>query len=272
MKYKTDNFLFSAAKLFLGKKLSIILSLIALCFTINIVNKLKYFKVLRSYTNNIIYLTLTPINKFFYFVSESKDLMLNLSNHQSIIKNLKKELHYTQSLNDKYARYVVENVKLKQLLNFVNDKPYQFITAKLIGFTPGPFNRTASISAGYSDSVEINDVVVNDYGVVGKIIEVDKYQAKILLITDYNSRVPVITSISRQLAILSGNGNKLSLNYISNLDQLIDGELIITSGDGTFYPADLPVARINIDKKNICIESLTNYIDDEYLSILKMKR
>jgi len=137
-----------------------------------------------------------------------------------------------------------ENEQLRQLLNYVKELEYKYITAKVVGNASGPFSHSSLIYAGSDDSVMKGQAVVMDGGLVGRIIEVGQNSSRILLLTDINSRIPVISMDSREHSILSGNNTeKPKLLHLPKESKIAAGEYIITSGDGDMVPPGLMVGR-----------------------------
>ena len=72
----------------------------------------------------------------------------------------------------------------------------------------GPFVQTVIVNAGADRGVAKGMAAVNERGLVGRVIEVGRRSARILLLTDFNSRVPVMVEPSRDQAILAGDNSR----------------------------------------------------------------
>lgn len=138
-----------------------------------------------------------------------------------------------------------ENQSLQELLNVKVAAPYKYITAKVVADSGNSFVKTVLVAAGFKDGIRKNQPVLSSEGLIGRVIEVGKNSARVMLINDFNSRVPVIIDGTRQKAILSGNNeNTPILKYIPE-DSVVDkGTRIVTSGDGGVFPSNLPVGRV----------------------------
>jgi rod shape-determining protein MreC len=234
-------------------------------------NSVKIIEIGRAFTDQLIKAIVLPVNKVSISINSSKEFLSELleARRENII--LKQKLALLEKSKEENIIIKSENIKLKDLLSFVKEQEYQFISARLLATTPGPFVKSAIISAGSNHGIEKEQVVLNDKGVIGRVIEVKSEHSRILFVNDFNSRIPVITSISRERCILAGNNsNQLELLYLPENTQIRDSELIITSGDGKYYPPGLPVARIVKNGKNnayalpfLDIKSL------EFVSIIK---
>jgi rod shape-determining protein MreC len=112
--------------------------------------------------------------------------------------------------------------------------------------------------------------VVNDAGLAGRVVDVAKKTARVLLLTDINSRIPVISEASRERAIAGGNNSDtLTLIYLPENSKLKVGEKIITSGDGRVLPPGLPVGVVTKIEKGIA--TVKPFVDNyrlEYVSVI----
>ena len=189
-------------------------------------------------------------------------------------KLLKQEIERLRLIDLEAELLKVENGKLKEILDFVPQKLFEYKTAKLVSISVGPYANTGIIAAGYEDDIQQNHVLLGTRGVIGRVMNVAKNSSKILFITDINSKIPIMAVNSRERGIIAGNNSEsLDLLYINKNSKITIGELVVTSGDGKFYPAGLPVGRVkSIENGNITVEPFLELYQLEYLSILKYKK
>lgn len=166
-----------------------------------------------------------------------------------------------------------ENEKLKELLKYIKEIDYQFITAKVVGNASGPFARSSIINAGEDDGILKGQAVVMNGALIGKIVEVGNSSARILLLTDINSKIPVISMDSRERSVLTGNNNDTpKLIYLPKQSKIADGEMIVTSGDGNLFPPGLMVGRASkLEDGSYEVFPFVNWHSIEYVSILGRK-
>jgi rod shape-determining protein MreC len=167
-------------------------------------------------------------------------------------------------------RFEAENIQLRKLLNFVTEPAMRHITARVVGDTSGPYIRSAIINAGSKNGIQKGQVVINDQGVVGRIIEVGIQTARILLITDLNSNIPVITQNSRERGIVSGNNSTTpTILYLPEDSKVKTGEMLLTSGDGGLFPAGLPIGTVSSKGENsVLVTPAVTWSRLEFVSIL----
>ncbi len=128
------------------------------------------------------------------------------------------------------------------------------ISAQLVLDSGGPFTRTLVANAGADHGVRVGYIVINENGLVGRVVSVGRRSARVLMLDDYNSRIPVLGEASRVRAVLAGQATRPPelllhpyqlqsprLDYIVGAQHLREGERVITSGDGGLYPRGIPV-------------------------------
>ncbi len=142
------------------------------------------------------------------------------------------------SMTERLQRY-------EELLNLIGEPLPQGISARVVTETDGPFAETRLANAGALNGVSVGHIAVNTQGVIGRVIRVGNRSSRILLVTDFNSRVPVMGEISGVRAILAGGSGSEFGQLIDRPEQapFVQGESIVTSGEGNAFPRGLRVGR-----------------------------
>jgi len=184
------------------------------------------------------------INSIIFMYSENKNLKLENT-----------ELYKWKDLGHKL---LAENQELRHLLNASKTITHSFITAKVISNSAGSYNKTITLNVGKKHGISIGNAVTNNFGMVGRIVEVGSKVSRVLLITDLNSQIPVYFEKTRHNAILIGqNSDFLEIKYLKPRVYLLDKDRLITSGDGGLLPRGLVVGEYiknlnnNLNKINI---------------------
>ena len=226
----------------------------------------NYFTDITSYILEIVGLPINSINKA---VNQINSLIFIYSNNKNLsIEN--KELYKWKDLAQKL---LVENEELKKLLNGVNKIPYNFVTVKVISNSAGSYIKTITINSGTKNGITIGDAVVNNWGMIGRVIEVGKRSARVLLVTDINSQIPVYFEKSKHKAIVIGkNSDLLEIKYLKSRVKLFDNERIITSGEGGLLPRGLSVGlylkNLNDDPEKIKVLPTRNWDMVDNLNVI----
>jgi rod shape-determining protein MreC len=193
--------------------------------------------------------------------------MVNLRAENIALKNANLELLKWQTL----AKDVqAENAGLRSLMNVVPDRKSSYITAQIVSDVGGPYVHSALIGGGNKQGIKKNQPVINERGLVGRIIEVGENSSRALLLSDINSRVPVITESSHEKTILVGNNSNLpSLSYLAADSAIKIGERVITSGDGGIFPHGIAVGIVDsVGKGVVRVRPFVDSASSEYVSIV----
>ena len=105
-------------------------------------------------------------------------------------------------------------------------------------------------------------VVLDEDYLIGKIIEVNFYTSRVLLLSDINSKIPVSIQPGDIQAIMSGNGEKTGILQYTKNSSLIENKedmLVLTSGSGGVFKSGIPVGVIK--KEEVILENNEKIVD-----------
>ena len=210
-----------------------------------------------------------PITRFFNSLRDYinlRDKYLKLQ-----VENSELRRAYSENINLK-----VENDALRKLLEMELRKVYTTIPAKVIGYYENKWQSEVILNVGNNDGVLEGMAVVNEDGLVGRVIVAGNNSCNVRLINDPRSNVGIRILSSRKLGIIQGSQDrKISLNYILKEEPVFKGDIVITSEYGNF-PAEILVGRVsevseNADDpyKSIEIESFVDFKKIEYVMVIK---
>jgi len=139
-----------------------------------------------------------------------------------------------------YREAYIENLRLRRLLDFKNTIHAETIAAQVVLHDMTGWFQTLIVDKGTRDGVAPDMAVVNDEGVVGRILDVSERYSRVLLITDSGSAVDALVQRNRVRGILGGkDATACVLKYVrGNLD-VQGGDLIVTSGKDGIFPKGL---------------------------------
>lgn len=138
-----------------------------------------------------------------------------------------------------------ENKALRRQTSAVPDVGARFVTARVVADTGGAFVHSVLVAAGAADGVRKGQAVLAGEALVGRVAEVGKRSARVLLLTDLNSRIPVAAVGSGANAILAGdNSDRPTLSYLPVGTVVQPGQRVVTSGHGGAFPPGIPVGAV----------------------------
>jgi rod shape-determining protein MreC len=209
-------------------------------------SRLDAFSSVRYYLNSAVapiqFLANTP-RKMFDGIYERFSTKQSLLNEN---RALKRELLLVNSDVSLLSQYHEENQRLRKLLgsSFVRDE--KKVITEVMAVDSSSYHHQVVIDKGYIDGVYEGQPVINEKGIVGQVNFVAAHNARVLLLTDANAAIPVqvIRNDIRVIAAGSGDTSKIHLQHIPSNTDIIEGDMLVTSGLGGVYPEGYPVAYI----------------------------
>lgn len=171
-------------------------------------------------------------------------------------ERLKAENNALKAENRSSEEYIKENERLKELLRLKENMVGESVlAARVISVDFDNFSQTIMINRGSEDGISIDNVVTSAAGVVGRVSDVGSGWARVTTLLSPNNSMGVRVSRTGDVAVCEGEPaaakkNLLKLCYISGSAQLIEGDIIETSGLGGIYPPGLICGRISEIKKD----------------------
>lgn len=143
-------------------------------------------------------------------------------------------------------RLDIENAQLRALMRVSEEMRVPAIATRVVSDPGGPFVRAILLDAGVGKGVSKFQPVMDQSGVVGRIVTVGRQSSRALLVTDLNSRIPVFIRRTGDRGILVGdNSDRPKLAYLPMQSSAKVGDEVFTSGDGGIFPAKLPVGVVD---------------------------
>lgn len=121
----------------------------------------------------------------------------------------------------------------------------QYIAATVIARDVSPFMHYVIIDRGSDDGLRKGMAVITQQGLVGNIAAVTAGAARVQLINDPGSSINVVLQKSDVEAVLNGLiTGEIQLNMINQNAVIQPGDLVMTSGLGGNYPANLVIGQV----------------------------
>ncbi len=170
----------------------------------------------------------------------------------------------------------LENRRLQQLLEFRDSHSFATLGAHVVGRVPGFLSNVTYVDRGTESGIVVDQPVVSDIGIVGRIVLVARNHSQVQLMTNPDASVGVMVERTRTPGVLRGTGNPLlELDYISNTEQVNAGDVVVTSGLDGVFPKGLLVGRVVDSRKGksvfrlIQVEPFVDLLRIENVLILK---
>ena len=179
------------------------------------------------------------INELIEESSSIKNLELEVEILEKENMYLKIQLQELNSLRD-------ENTRLRKISKASNITSKKQTIVKVISNTASPNKRVVSIDKGEKYGVYIGQNVIGVNGLVGQVIETAFVSSKVILITEPTHTIPAVVNRTGANILVSGDANdgKLIAPYAEIGIDIVNGDIISTSGIGNRFKAKIPIGIV----------------------------
>lgn len=183
--------------------------------------------------------------------------------------DLRDAFRTNQGLREEVSRLAAENSELRGaaatvpldrarlaeldgLTRTVRDTGYSLVAARVVAVGPmQSFTRTVTIDAGTTSGVHADMTVLNNDGLVGRVVAATRSTATVLLVVDSDSVVGGRLGTNLEIGFLRGRGSaddhgRLELDLVDNSVQPSQDDVVVTWGSerGVPYVAGIPIGRV----------------------------
>ncbi len=143
----------------------------------------------------------------------------------------------------------LDNARLRALLELRQTTQTPGRAAEVLYDTSDPYTRKVVIDQGLNNGIAAGSPVIDEFGVLGQVTQVQPFTSEITLVIDRDLAIPVqnMRTGARSVAFgdASAHGAGLELRFMQANADLQEGDLLTTSGVDGVYPPGLPVAKID---------------------------
>ncbi len=175
----------------------------------------------------------------------------------------------------------LENQRLREIANFATNFPgYEYISAKIIGYSPDNLSKIVFINAGEKNKISIGDLVVANGNLFGMILEVGKLSSKVLLISDRNFKITARTRKTKEIVFYQGyDSNRGILKLVMPEQDIRIGDIVETASVNGSYPEGIPIGKISSIEyregeffKKVFVSIDIHPYSTEYVVVIKRKQ
>lgn len=175
------------------------------------------------------------------------------------IKNLNAELLLkNQELLARLSSFEelqVENNALRKLLDFKANSKMDLVAAEVMSRDLLADHNTLQISKGTDHGLKNGQAVITAEGVVGYVFRPQAKTSQVMLITDRYAVVDGLVARSRARGIVEGKSQThCSFQYVEKSEDVVVGDIIVTSGLDGIFPKGFPVAVVeSVENKTYAV-------------------
>jgi rod shape-determining protein MreC len=222
-------------------------------------------------------LVVSPLTSIQTWVSQQYRGVENIVSSSQDIREIRQQNTELEAENARMQAQIVELQQqlveykiLSALLEFARANPeHKYIGASVIGRDPSPFLNYIIINRGSDDGLKRGMPVVTQNGLAGRVVQVTATGARVSLITDPVTRINIRIEPSRSTAVLTGSITAdITLEQIPQEADVNPGNLILTSGLGGNYPANIIIGQVTSVRslendlfQSASVQSVTDFDD-----------
>ena len=283
MEQSRDDFVIAIRSAFLKKGAQQRFSLLGLIFFSVI------FLILGSYNFKVVDLVKISIKEIVYrssFIVSGPEKIIGASfnkitdhiNHYSSYKSIEEKLGKFESKDLSNQIIMLENIKYKKLVDdyFIKNNE---IFAKVLIDKNSPFLRSVVLNKGSKNNIKLGMAVLDGEYLIGKVVEVNFFTSRVLLLSDINSKIPVSVSPNDIQAIMSGDGNQnATLQYIQGTDfkNNIEDMMVTTSGAGGLFKSGILIGKINATENtelnDLNVDVFKDFTQLKYVKVISFSK
>lgn len=181
------------------------------------------------------------------------------------IKEVNKKL-----VNSVYERefLTLENEELKKLLEQDQSSFSIYKNAKVIVDKDSPFLKSIILNKGSNEDVKKGMAVLDERNFIGRVVEVNYFSSRVLLISDLNSKIPVVIEPEGYQAILSGTGKiNPQLDFLPKNHKVVADNTVYTSGKDGVFSAGIPIGKTIMDNDKILVAPFSDPTQLSFVNI-----
>ncbi|MGA1414557.1 MAG: rod shape-determining protein MreC [Candidatus Kapaibacteriota bacterium] len=198
-----------------------------------------------------------------------------LKNENAALRELNLQLSDERA---KIRQSIIENAKLRKMLEFKKASTTPLITADIVGKTTTEARNYATINRGKKDGVEVGMPVVTDAGLVGLVVGTSDGYSVIRLLINRESRIAGKIQRSRIDGILIWDGeDALTMKNIPKSYDVQVGDEVITSSYSNRYPANIKIGTVMETRddgtslfRKILVKPSLNFLTLEQVFVMKL--
>ena len=163
----------------------------------------------------------------------------------------------------------LENSQLRKLIEEQVSSPTNLVSARVMLDKQSPYLNSFVINIGSNKNIKNGMTVLSGKYFIGRIVDVNYFSSRVLLVSDLNSKIPIITEPSGSHAILSGHGkNEPTLEYLPEKNDIQNGDKIYTSGkEGIFNPGT-PIGEAKVEKDQVTVSLFSNLDQITFVNVV----
>jgi rod shape-determining protein MreC len=159
---------------------------------------------------------------------------------------LRQEVAELAEINLQYREALVASGHLQRIAAMRDDFEVPMLPAKVVGLDISLWFRSVLVDRGVGHGVRAGNPLITNDGVVGLVTASSSRSSRAMLLLDSQSAIDGIVQRSRARGVVRGNGTgELEFEFVVRGNDVMPGDVIITSGLDSVYPKGLRIGKVN---------------------------
>ena len=163
---------------------------------------------------------------------------------------------------------IFENKQLRKLLDEQTASSINLVSSRVMLDKKSPYLNSFVISGGSNRKIKKGMAVLDGKNFIGRIVDVNFFSSRILLVSDLNSKIPVMIEPTGYHAILSGTGKaKPILEFLPENHTVQSGNKVYTSGKEGIFSPGIPIGEVSMDNEKILVSLFSDLSQITFVNI-----
>ena len=163
---------------------------------------------------------------------------------------------------------IFENKQLRKLLDEQTASSINLVSSRVMLDKKSPYLNSFVISGGSNRKIKKGMAVLDGKNFIGRIVDVNFFSSRILLVSDLNSKIPVVIEPTGYHAILSGTGKaKPILEFLPENHTVQSGNKVYTSGKEGIFSPGIPIGEVSMDNEKILVSLFSDLSQITFVNI-----
>jgi len=191
--------------------------------------------------------------------------------HFTLYKNYKLVKQENENLKNKIFEtdyLVMENNQLRRLIDDQVASYSNLVSSRVMLDKQSPYLNSFIINSGANKEIKKGLAVLDGKNFIGRIVDVNFFSSRVLLVTDLNSKIPVVIEKSGHHAILSGQGSKNpTLEFLPENHKVQENDKVYTSGKGGIFTSGIPIGKVVFKDRQARVNLYSDISQITYVNI-----
>lgn len=173
---------------------------------------------------------------------------------------------------------IIENERLRRLIGFRDTTSYALRAVRIIDKDITGQQNYLTIDAGKGDSIRTDMALIDERGILGKVVLVSENYAKVMPYLNTHFRIPSKVQPLQAFGVVrweGGRTDRLRLDHVVKTEPVEPGQLVVTSGYSGVFPSGFPIgtvdsvlARTGRNELTVFVEPSASIANAEYAFVV----